>query len=112
MPTSRWLFLAVLLADCDRPAAPTTSPEPTSPTSPTPEPEPRKEPPKKELPPPTAGRVPISQPSVAGSVRVTVKKVTIGMVPMREADGSIRYSDEPRLDGRPADREPQRPPGL
>jgi hypothetical protein len=95
MPVSRWLLLAGLLAaGCDRPAAPTTAPVPPPPV---PEPEPKKEPPKKELPPPTTERVPISRPAVAGTVRVSIKKVTIGQVPMKEADGSTRYTDEPRL---------------
>jgi hypothetical protein len=94
MPPFRCLLLAGLLAaGCDRPAAPTSTPAPP----PIQEPEPKAEPPKKELPPPTAERVPIAQPAVAGTVRVSVKKVTIGKVPMKEADGSTRYTDEPRL---------------
>ncbi len=94
MPPFRCLLLAGLLAaGCDRPAAPTSAPAPP----PVPEPEPKTEPPKKELPPATTERVPVSRPAVAGTVRVSVKKVTIGKVPMKEADGSTRYTDEPRL---------------
>jgi hypothetical protein len=42
-------------------------------------------------------RVPADQPLTLGHVRVTVKKATVGKVPLRQADGSISYADEPRL---------------
>jgi hypothetical protein len=32
-----------------------------------------------------------------GHVRVSIKKVSVGKVPLKAADGSITYSDEPRL---------------
>jgi hypothetical protein len=32
-----------------------------------------------------------------GHVRVSIKKVSVGKVPLRAADGSITYADEPRL---------------
>jgi hypothetical protein len=32
-----------------------------------------------------------------GHVRVAIKKVTVGKVPLKAADGSITYADEPRL---------------
>ena len=99
MPASRWLlFFGLVAAGCDRPAATTVPAAPPRVQEPDPEEDPpKKEPPKKDVPPPTTERVPIGRPAVAGTVRVSVKKVTIGKVPMKEADGSTRYTDEPRL---------------
>ena len=42
-------------------------------------------------------RVPADRPMTVGHIRVSVKKVTIGQVPLKATDGSITYSDEPRL---------------
>lgn len=44
---------------------------------------------------PTTTAPPGSQ--TLGHVRVSIKKVTIGKVPLKQADGSITYSDVPRL---------------
>jgi hypothetical protein len=95
MPVSRLLLLsAILLTGCDRPA---TTPASASAVA-TPEPEPKKDPPKKQdLPEPTTGRIGVDKPYVLGTVRVTIRKVTIGKVPLKNADGTISYSDEPRL---------------
>jgi hypothetical protein len=32
-----------------------------------------------------------------GHVRVSIKRVSVGKVPLRQADGSISYADQPRL---------------
>jgi hypothetical protein len=32
-----------------------------------------------------------------GHVRVLIKKVSVGKVPLKQADGSVQYADEPRL---------------
>jgi hypothetical protein len=32
-----------------------------------------------------------------GHVRVSIKKISVGKVPLKQADGSVLYSDEPRL---------------
>ena len=42
-------------------------------------------------------RVPADQPMTLGHVRVSIKKATVGKVPLKTADGSISYADEPRL---------------
>ena len=45
----------------------------------------------------TTGRIDIGQPCKLSHIRVTVRKVSVGKVPLRQADGSITYSEEPRL---------------
>ncbi|MBO0700714.1 MAG: hypothetical protein J2P46_20120 [Zavarzinella sp.] len=45
----------------------------------------------------STARVPADQSITLGHVRVSVKKVTVGKVPLRAADGSITYAGEPRL---------------
>jgi hypothetical protein len=87
------LLALILLSGCGHPA-PTTLPVAETPP---PAPEPKKEPPKKEPPAQTTGRVPSDRPAVVGTVRVSVKKVTVGKVPLKNADRSISYSGEPRL---------------
>lgn len=89
------LVALILLAGCDHPAPPTTPAAPA--TAPAPAPEPKAGPPKTEPPAQSTARVPGDQPSVVGSVRVSVKKVTIGKVALKNGDGSTSYSDEPRL---------------
>jgi len=40
---------------------------------------------------------PAERSAMVGHVRVTIKKVSIGKVPLKAADGSITYAEEPRL---------------
>jgi hypothetical protein len=42
-------------------------------------------------------RVPANQPVTLGHVRASVRRVTLGKVPLRQADGSMSYADQPRL---------------
>jgi hypothetical protein len=93
----RWVaILAITLPACDRPAPPAGPAEATTvlPTATT-----------------TSGtttaaisttgtfpdRVPADRPVTLGHVRVSVKRVAVGKVPLRQADGSIAYADQPRL---------------
>ena len=46
---------------------------------------------------PAPGRAAADQPLTLGHVRVSIKRVTLGKVPLRQADGSIAYADQPRL---------------
>lgn len=88
MPRPRLLTLAlVLLPACESkppdtgPLRPTTT-APTAPatTSTT-----------------TTGTTTTAAGQTVGHVRVAIKKATVGKVPLKAADGSITYADEPRL---------------
>ncbi|MSR54693.1 MAG: hypothetical protein EXS09_15610 [Gemmataceae bacterium] len=50
-----------------------------------------------EVPSTTPERVAWNQPSTNGQVRVSIKKVSIGKVALKELDGTLKYLDEPRL---------------
>lgn len=45
----------------------------------------------------TEGRVAWNQPFTLGTVRVSIKKISIGKVALKELDGTLKYQDEPRL---------------
>lgn len=45
----------------------------------------------------TTGRIGVGEPYTLSHLRVTVRKVTVGKVPLKQTDGSIDYSKEPRL---------------
>jgi hypothetical protein len=45
----------------------------------------------------TTGRIGLGEPYTLGHIRVTVKKASVGKVPLKQTDGSIAYSEEPRL---------------
>jgi hypothetical protein len=90
MPTRRprlALLALVLVPACENRPADTGSPHPTATEQ-------------------TAGAIRTATPTTTtttvdgqtvGHVRVSIKKVSVGKVPLKAADGSIDYSDEPRL---------------
>lgn len=45
----------------------------------------------------TTGRISVAEPYTLSHIRVTVRKVSIGKVPLKQTDGSIEYSKEPSL---------------
>ncbi len=45
----------------------------------------------------TTGRTGVGEPYTLSHIRVTVRKVSVGKVPLKQTDGSIDYSKEPRL---------------
>ncbi|HEX3152783.1 MAG TPA: hypothetical protein VHR66_32220 [Gemmataceae bacterium] len=45
----------------------------------------------------SAPSVPADPSVTVGHIRVTIKKVSVGRVPLKAADGTTTYSDEPRL---------------
>lgn len=47
--------------------------------------------------PNTSGTTTAATGQTLGHVRVSIKKVSVGKVPLKAADGSITYADEPRL---------------
>lgn len=94
------LLLALSLAlGCDQtkssPAKPSNDPtiasavttKPTANTSPT----------STVSKPIVQGRVASNQSSTVGHIRVSIKKVSVGPVPLKDLDGSINYTEEPRL---------------
>jgi hypothetical protein len=46
---------------------------------------------------PTPDHGSADQPITVGHVRVSIRKVSVGKVPLKNADGSITYADEPDL---------------
>jgi hypothetical protein len=45
----------------------------------------------------TTARATSADGQTVGHIRVSIKKVTVGKVPLKSADGSVTYADEPRL---------------
>jgi hypothetical protein len=45
----------------------------------------------------TTGRIGVGEPYTLSHIRVTVRKVNVGKVPLKQTDGSIDYSKEPSL---------------
>jgi hypothetical protein len=45
----------------------------------------------------TTGRIGVGEAYTLSHIRVTVRKVSVGVVPLKQTDGSIEYSKEPRL---------------
>lgn len=69
---------------CDKPAVTTSPVAPASPS-------------KTVVDEPKAAPKPPESGQLVGHVRVSLKKVSVGKVPLKQVDGTITYSDEPRL---------------
>lgn len=98
---ARRLFLFLLVTTitaCEqRPSPPAVETSTTAVAVSTPEVQPTTAVSKTAKPESTTGRIGVGEPYTLSHIRVTVRKVSVGKVPLKQTDGSIEYSKEPYL---------------